>query len=522
MTSNMIKFDLPKNQSSIIKVVGVGGGGSNAVNYMYRMGIEGVDFLVCNTDAQALEVSPVPNKIQLGVSLTDGRGAGSIPAVGKNAAIEDIDNIKSILEKNTKMVFITAGMGGGTGTGAAPVIAAVARELGILTVGIVTVPFAFEGRKRRQQAEEGLKELREQVDTLLVICNDKIRELHGNLAFTEAFAKADNVLTTAAKGIAEVITLTGHVNVDFADVRTVMTNSGVAIMGSGMSEGESRATKAVQLALSSPLLNDNNIRGARNILLNITFGNEELLMDEIMEITEYVQDEAGSTADIIWGLGHDKNLGNKINVTLIATGFESENSLVFDIFDRKEEKKVHPLEPKASFQENRRTTNVEVDDMKLVQKAQVPDTSVTTIMPPKNTTGNSSLTMEFEIGQKVEVENKLETFDNDFNPDDIQIKNSSARTVQAQPSYYADVQQDELVNKRQDRLNRLRELSLKVKSPEGVEDLENVPAFVRRNVVISQPIPSSESQVSRYTLNETEDRKVHIKPNNSFLHDTVD
>lgn len=517
----MIKFDLPKNQSSIIKVVGVGGGGSNAVNYMYRMGIEGVDFMVCNTDAQALDISPVPNKIQLGTSLTEGRGAGSIPAVGKNAAIEDVDSIRAILEKNTKMVFITAGMGGGTGTGAAPVIAAVAKELGILTVGIVTIPFAFEGRKRRQQAEEGLKELRAQVDTLLVICNDKIRELYGNLAFTEAFAKADNVLTTAAKGIAEVITLTGHVNVDFEDVKTVMTNSGVALMGSGMSEGENRATKAVQLALSSPLLNDNNIRGARNILLNITFGNEELLMDEIMEITEYVQDEAGSTADIIWGLGHDKSLGTKINVTLIATGFESENSLVFDIFDRKEEKKVHPLEPKASLHENRSVMNAEVDDIKLVKKVPVPDSAVAAVNPPVNTGNGNSMTMEFEIGQTVAVENNMGNANNDFNTDDIQIKRGPSNAI-AKPSYYADVQEDELVNKRQDRLNRLREISIKVKSPEGVEDLENVPAFVRRNVVISQPIPSSESQVSRYTLNETEDRKVQIKPNNSFLHDTVD
>jgi len=522
MTSNMIKFDLPKNQSSIIKVLGVGGGGSNAVNYMYRMGIEGVDFVVCNTDAQALDISPVPNKVQLGTSLTEGRGAGSIPAVGKNAAIEDLDNIKSILERNTKMLFITAGMGGGTGTGAAPVIAAVAKELGILTVGIVTVPFTFEGRKRRQQAEEGLKELRQNVDTLLVICNDKIRELYGNLTASDAFAKADNVLTTAAKGIAEVITLTGDVNVDFADVKTVMSNSGVAIMGSGMAEGENRAAKAVQLALSSPLLNDNNIRGARNILLNITYGNEELLMDEIMEITEYVQDEAGSTADIIWGLGNDKTLGTKVNVTLIATGFESENSLVFDIFDKKEEKKVHPLEPKSNLAENQRKVTTEIDDIKLVQKKTTNEVSPQVSNPLNPSVAPSSgndLTMEFVIGQKVAVDNKVKmAIDNNGSPENNQVKNY----VVGKPSYYSDVDEDELVSKRQDRLNRLRELSLKVKTPEGVEDLENVPAFVRKNVVISQPLPSNESQVSRYTLNETDDRKVQIKQNNSFLHDNVD
>ncbi|MFW5707371.1 MAG: cell division protein FtsZ, partial [Bacteroidota bacterium] len=301
----MINFDLPKNQSSDIKVLGVGGGGSNAVNYMFKQGIEGVDFIVCNTDAQALDCSPVPNKVQLGVSLTEGRGAGSIPAVGKNAAIEDLDRMKDILEKNTKMLFITAGMGGGTGTGAAPVIAKVSKELDILTVGIVTIPFAFEGRKRRMQAEEGIKELKENVDALIVICNDKLRELYGNLSVTDAFSKADNVLTTAAKGIAEIITLTGGVNVDFADVRTVMSNSGVAIMGSGSAEGENRAIKAVEMALASPLLNDNNIRGASNVLLNIVSGKEEILMDEITEITDYIQTEAGSTADIIWGYGKD-------------------------------------------------------------------------------------------------------------------------------------------------------------------------------------------------------------------------
>jgi cell division protein FtsZ len=305
MTTDMIKFDLPKNQSSIIKVLGVGGGGSNAVNHMFSQGIEGVDFIVCNTDSQALEMSPVPNKMQLGINLTDGRGAGSIPEVGRNAAIEDLDRIRDILEKKTKMLFITAGMGGGTGTGAAPIIAKASKELGILTVGIVTIPFAFEGRKRRQQAEEGIKDMKKCVDTLLVICNDRLRELYGNLSVSEAFGKADNVLTTAAKGIAEIITLTGNINVDFADVKTVMSNSGVAIMGSGSAEGENRATKAVEEALSSPLLNDNQIRGAKNILLNITSGKEEILMDEITEITDYIQQEAGSTAEIIWGLGND-------------------------------------------------------------------------------------------------------------------------------------------------------------------------------------------------------------------------
>ena len=323
----MMKFDLPKGDSLIIKVIGVGGGGTNAVNHMYLRGIQGVDFMICNTDAQSLDKSPVPIKLQLGTSLTEGRGAGSIPDVGKNAAIESIDEVKAIIEKNTTMVFITAGMGGGTGTGAAPVIAKAARELGILTVGIVTVPFTFEGRKRREQAERGLEQMRESVDTLLVIQNDKLREAYGNLSLKEAFAKADDVLTTAAKGIAEVVSITGEINVDMNDVQTVMKNSGAAIMGSGMAEGENRALKAVETALESPLLNDNDIAGAQFVLLNITYGNQEIMMDEISVITDYIQDAAGSTADVIWGYAIDEELGDKISVTVIATGFQSTSHL---------------------------------------------------------------------------------------------------------------------------------------------------------------------------------------------------
>ena len=276
-----MEFDLPKGDTSIIKVVGVGGGGSNAVNHMFDSGIKGVDFIVCNTDRQALDISPVPLKVQLGPSLTEGRGAGAIPEIGRNSAVEIIDEIRDFLSNNTKMVFVTAGMGGGTGTGAAPVIAKVAKEMNILTVGIVTVPFAFEGRRRRQQAEEGLEEMRQSVDTLLVINNERLREVGGNMSLASAFAMADNVLSTAAKGIADVITSTGAINVDFNDVNTVMRNSGVAIMGSASAEGEGRAMNAVQEALNSPLLNDNNIEGATYILLNITYGDLEVTMDEI-------------------------------------------------------------------------------------------------------------------------------------------------------------------------------------------------------------------------------------------------
>ena len=321
-------FEMLKDKSSIIKVIGVGGGGGNAVNHMYNQGIVGVDFIICNTDSQALELSPIPNKVQLGSSLTEGRGAGSMPSVGMNSAIESIDDVKDLLGSHTKMVFITAGMGGGTGTGASPIICQAAKELGILTVGIVTTPFNFEGKRRKQQADEGLAALKEHVDTLLVISNDKLRQMYGNLTLSSAFAEADNILATAAKGIAEIITVPGYINVDFEDVKTVMQNSGVAIMGSASSEGEGRAYKAVQAALNSPLLNDNDIEGARYILLNITSGSQEVLMDEVSEITDYIQNQAGLTADIIWGNCHDESLGNKISVTLIATGFQTKTGRI--------------------------------------------------------------------------------------------------------------------------------------------------------------------------------------------------
>ena len=318
-----MEFDIPKGMSSIIKVIGVGGGGSNAVNHMFNQGIVGVDFIVCNTDRQALDISPVPHKIQLGPNLTEGRGAGMIPEVGMNAAIENIEELREALSKNTKMVFVTAGMGGGTGTGAAPVIAQVAKDLGILTVGIVTIPFDFEGRKRRLQAEEGLEKMRQNVDTLLIINNEKLREFGKNMALTKAFAEADNILTVAAKGIAEVISVTGMINVDFNDVNTVLRNSGHAIMGSAKAEGENRAMEAVQSALNSPLLNENDINGAKYVLLNITYGDKEVMMDEITSITDFIQDAAGATADVIWGHGYDASLGDNISITLIATGFSS-------------------------------------------------------------------------------------------------------------------------------------------------------------------------------------------------------
>jgi len=329
----MIHFDLPKEKSSIIKVIGVGGGGSNAVNYMFSQSTDAVNFIICNTDAQAISQSSVPNKIQLGPHLTQGLGAGANPAIGREATEESLEEIKRILEVNTKMAFITAGMGGGTGTGGAPIIAKICKDLGILTVGIVTTPFAYEGKKRIAQAEDGIRKLKDYVDTLLVISNDKLRHQFGNLTMKAAFSKADNVLATAAKCITDVINSTGQINVDFADVCTVMRNGGVAILGSAACEGENRAQQAIEDALNSPLLNDNDIKGAKWILININSaeGETEFTMDEVETIQNHLLSQAGENTDVILGLGYDNNLGNKLGITLIATGFEHK-----DPFDKKE------------------------------------------------------------------------------------------------------------------------------------------------------------------------------------------
>lgn len=345
----MLTFDAPKQRASIIKVLGVGGGGSNAVTHMYRQGIKGVDFIICNTDAQSMELSAVPNKIQLG---DKGLGAGAVPEVGKAAAEKTLDDIRDFLDNHTKMLFITAGMGGGTGTGAAPVIAKLAREMDILTVGIVTIPFSFEGRKRRLQAEKGIEELKQHVDTLLIISNEKLREIHGNLKLSEAFGKADDILAIAAKGIAEIITVTGYINVDFEDVKTVMKNSGTAIMGSATAEGEDRARTAVREALSSPLLNDNKIQGAANILLYISSGKEEITFDEVTEITDFIQDEAGQSAEVIWGNGYEEELGDKISITLIATGFQSPDDIDGSTLNRERKKTIYSLDDTLPCDQN--------------------------------------------------------------------------------------------------------------------------------------------------------------------------
>lgn len=329
MIDELLNFGLEHSNSSIIKVIGVGGGGCNAVKNMYEEGIEGVNFIVCNTDAQAMQNNPVPVRIQLGVTLTEGRGAGNLPSQGEQAAIENLKDIQEILEISTKMVFITAGMGGGTGTGAAPVIARLARDLGILTIAVVTIPSKSEGKRRFDQALEGVEKLREHVDSMLVISNEKLHKIYGNLPASQAFKKADNIITTAVKGVAEIITLHGNINIDFADVSTVMSGSEVFIMGTGLADGPDRAMNAVRQALESPLLDSSSIRGTKDILLNIISGEEEITMGEIGEIIDYLQEEAGLDATIIWGNGTDRKLGDQISVTIIATGFDINPNRIF-------------------------------------------------------------------------------------------------------------------------------------------------------------------------------------------------
>ena len=539
----MMKFDLPKDQSSIIKVIGVGGGGSNAVNHMYRQGIKGVDFIVCNTDHQALDISPVPVKIQLGQSLTEGRGAGSIPDVGKNAAIENLDDIKEILEKNTKMVFVTAGMGGGTGTGAAPVIAQAAKELGILTVGIVTVPFTFEGRKRRTQAEMGLDKMRDCVDTLLVINNDKLREKYGNLSLINAFEQADDVLAIAAKGIAEVISVTGQINVDFNDVNTVMKDSGVAIMGSSEADGEDRAIKCVESALASPLLNDNNIKGAKYVLLNITYGKNAVLMDEISEITDYIQEEAGSTADVIWGHGYDENLEEKLCVTIIATGFKTspntglpekepqkkkidlEDSSRPTMITQPIESPIEPYRDGTSDSESRK----EDSEPFVVKKFNLEDesefTKPVTIFSEElaekkpeidNIDPSSDGKIRFFLEDNLEDEEQSDS-------NEEQSWNQSVEDEQTSSLNEPSVEENKELTKQ--RLDRIQKESQKMKSPLGISEMENEPAYKRRNIKLDEDFPKSDdSNVSRFSLGNQDENGNNsgLSDNNSFLHDNVD
>ena len=552
-----MQFEMLKEKSSIIKVIGVGGGGGNAVNHMYRQGITGVDFIICNTDAQALELSPIPNKVQLGASLTEGMGAGSMPEVGKNSAIENIDDIKRMLGSNTKMLFITAGMGGGTGTGASPIIAKAAKELDILTVGIITTPFSFEGKRRKNQAEEGLEEFKKYVDSYLVISNDRLREIFGNLTLGSAFAQADNILTTAAKGIAEIITIPGYINVDFKDVRTVMKDSGVAIMGSYAAEGENRALRAVEGALASPLLKDNEIEGARYILLNISSGDKEVTMDEVSIITDFIQQEAGLAADLIWGNCSDEGLGEKISVTIIATGFQTKEEREVE---KSQIRKVSLLTPELapmvkpvqanSFMDLKKK-EINEPVLKSTEESQVDlfagyFHSAPKVEEEKSTesdyvrhtlTDEISLdfahvekSVEFEIETK-EIEGAFEeVFEQAFDEPEQIVEDEIVAEVQEEEIIMAwnnpdedktDESIEEQLRKSKERILRLKDLSMKLRTTNGLQELENEPAYKRKQLSLNDVPHSSESEVSRFTLSNDEGI-TEIRPNNSFLHDNVD
>jgi cell division protein FtsZ len=479
----LMPFELPVNKSSIIKVLGVGGGGSNAVNHMFRQGIKDVDFIVCNSDAQALANSPVPVKIQLGASLTEGRGAGNKPEVGRQAAIESLDTLSEILSVTTKMLFITAGMGGGTGTGAAPVIARAARELGILTVAIVTIPFKNEGPRRVTQALDGIAELEKQVDSLLVINNEKIRQIYGDLRLSEAFSRADDVLAVAAKGIAEIITVHGFINVDFADVQTVMTNSGVAILGTGTAEGLDRAIEAAKQALNSPLLNDTDIKGAKNILLNVLSGEDEVTMDEIGQIIDFVKECSGVNADLIWGNGTDPNLGAKISVTVIATGFNGSN--IPELYIHKRVINRLPLN-EYPVPEN------EEENIFVVKDAPTPKTG----MIP------SQRTIEF-----------------DLNAVDDEIFRDINRVRKPVDTRKAGDRVNAIKRTHED----LKELKQSIRqSDQEIEELENTPAFKRKQIQIDPQKFSDETKISRYSLTDDENAQVKLSRENPYLHGAVD
>lgn len=468
-----------KNDSPIIKVIGVGGGGSNAVNHMFKQGIVGVDFAICNTDRQAMEQSPVPVKIQLGPTLTEGRGAGSKPNIGKLACEESIEEVKAYLSNDCKMLFITAGMGGGTGTGAAPIIARAAQEMDILTVGIVTLPFTFEGNKRVTHGHEGLDELKKFVDTIIVISNDKLKAIHGNLTISQAFSEADNILSTAAKGIAEIITVPGYVNVDFEDVNTVMRGSGVAIMGTATAEGENRAKRAVDEALNSPLLEDNNIKGAQHILINISSGTKEVTMEEIFEITEFVQEEAGQGTNLIWGNCFDETLDEKLSVTIIATGFERNRG----------NKTLKTGKPESNATQVRVSLDDEVKEKNVFQSLGFDNQD------------DHSNTIEFnDLGTRLGKKK------------DPYIRERNDQEEQRMHRMDAD----------QRRKERLASLSQKPKlsNPQTVNELENEPAYLRRGINLDHIPESSQPMYSKYVV--TDEDEPQLRQGNSFLHDQVD
>ncbi|MBM3444457.1 MAG: cell division protein FtsZ [Bacteroidetes bacterium] len=549
----MLQFDLPKEQSSIIKVIGVGGGGSNAVNYMHSLGIGGVDFVVCNTDAQALAISKVPNKVQLGPSLTQGLGAGANPEIGRQATQESLEEIRRILEVNTKMAFVTAGMGGGTGTGGAPIISKICKEMGILTVGIVTTPFSYEGKKRALHANLGIEQLREHVDTLLVISNDKLRHQFGNLTMSAALSTADNVLATAAKCITDVINTTGQINVDFADVCTVMRNGGVAILGSARAQGENRAQTAIEKALNSPLLNDSDIKGAKWILINInsSTGSHEFTMDEVESIQEFLLSQTGSEADVILGLGYDDSLGEDISITIIATGFEQKSATGAPTLSAREEAKdekvlytldVAPAPAPAPVQliapepapvvelkevelpvaevESAETFTFElnVEEEKPIESAAPPVIGAFLAKPVQIYAEES--TPQPIVAQEEVQEESFELVYHDAPAVEepvIQIALPAVEEVVEEPVSHIDEAEAQRA-RAAERLYKLRNLSFNFNSADPGNEYDSVPAYVRQNLQVhNTTLASVEKFYSSYAVDKDENNITQISTINTFL-----
>jgi len=494
MSDDIMNFDLPVERSSIIKVLGIGGGGTNAVNHMFEKGIRDVNFIVCNTDHQSLVTSPVPVKVQIGESLTEGMGAGSQPEKGKKAALENIDAVMNALAGNTRMVFITTGMGGGTGTGAIPVIARACKEAGLLTIAVVTIPFKSEGKVRIRYAIDGITELKDHVDSLLVINNEKLREIYGNQGVSTAFAKADDVLTTAVKGIAEIITVTGYINVDFADVETVMKDSGVAIMGMGMAKGENRAINAIENALASPLLNSNDITGAKSILINISSGKGEyeLTMDELGEITDYMYEAASEDALIIRGLSQDESLGENISVIVIATGFEANS--IFQPYKPRKATKVELLQENTAIPESLSRPEKE-DGFTVLRKGRK---SIITDLEEE-----MQGVIDFNL---VNSETTNMTHNKDDNSEDDEKVKSEA-TLRKVKHMQKILQKEGLSNK-----------TMK----ENIDTFEDVPAYIRRNMSLGNPEKTSESKLSKFTLTSDDEEGPVLRENNAYLNDNVD
>ena len=501
MNDDLLPFDIETDLSAIIKVIGVGGGGSNAVNHMYQQGIKGVDFIVCNTDYQALKGSPVPIKIQLGAQLTEGLGAGNQPERGKEAAIESIEDVKKEIGKATKMLFITAGMGGGTGTGAAPIIAQAAKEMGILTVGIVTLPFRYEGRKRIKSAIEGIAQMAENVDSLLLVNNEKLREIYGNLAGTKAFSKADDVLTVAAKGIAEIITIKGHINVDFADVNTVMSNSGIALMGTGTGTGDERAKDAVEAALNSPLLDNNDINGSKDILLNITSGNEkEATMDEISYINEFIQEAAGNDADLIWGSSIDETLDDEIIVTVIATGFKMN-----DIPE------IYSNMPEIPNKKRQITSETEINQEEVAIN-----------QDPILDDNNNDIDFEVEYAPESSVvasQNNSEETGKIINHlsdnNDVEIPQHKPQEVLSYTKEETKKQEKHVLSTE----NNYKPF-IESQATENIKEYEDIPAFMRENKEEKQE-DEDDLELSRFSINTSGD-DITISEDNPHLHDKAD